>query len=231
MTKIVRFPAGGRVFPASADFANLREASYTLDKMTTQVESAQKIEAQFRVAEWLVEPSLNRVTRDGASVQLELKAMDVLLCLSGRPGELVEKRELLDHVWQTEYVSDNTLTRRIAELREALGDDARNPRYIETIPKRGYRLIAEVAFFDEPSEGRESSRGGLAISGSRIVHRSRHRQLLRPGTRDRVALAQDHRSPASRGHRPFRSRQELAAAGRSHRSRAAGLARGDLPSG
>jgi WD40 repeat protein/DNA-binding winged helix-turn-helix (wHTH) protein len=116
-----------------------------------QVERAQKIEAQFRVADWLVEPSLNRVSRDGVAVQLELKAMDVLLCLAGRPGELVDKHELVDAVWQTEFVADNTLTRRIADLRDALGDDARNPHYIETIPKRGYRLIAEVAFFDGPS--------------------------------------------------------------------------------
>jgi len=119
--------------------------------MSTQVERAQKIEAQFRVADWLVEPSLNRVSRDGVAVQLELKAMDVLLCLAERAGELVDKRELVDAVWQTEFVADNTLTRRIADLRDALGDDARNPHYIETIPKRGYRLIAEVAFYDGPS--------------------------------------------------------------------------------
>ena len=127
--------------------------------MSTQIESAQKIEAQFRVGEWLVEPSLNRVARDGVSVQLELKAMDVLLCLAGRPGELIDKRELVDAVWQTEFVSDNTLTRRIAELRDAFDDDARNPSYIETITKRGYRLIAEVGLADDSLD---DPRGALA---------------------------------------------------------------------
>jgi len=149
MAKIVKFPSRREAFPLSADFAAFHCVQYDRHRMSRQIESAQQIEAQFRVGEWLVEPSLNRVARDGAAVQLELKAMDVLLCLADRPGELVEKRELVDTVWQTEFVSDNTLTKRIAELREALGDDARNPRYIETIPKRGYRLIAEVAFADD----------------------------------------------------------------------------------
>ncbi|MEX1309094.1 MAG: winged helix-turn-helix domain-containing protein [Candidatus Sulfomarinibacteraceae bacterium] len=112
--------------------------------MCAQVQSSQRIESRFRVGDWVVEPSLNRLSRDGVAVQLALKVMDVLLCLADRPGELVSKHELTDAVWQTEYVSDNTLTRRIAELRDALGDDARSPRFIETIPKRGYRLIAEV---------------------------------------------------------------------------------------
>jgi DNA-binding winged helix-turn-helix (wHTH) protein len=74
--------------------------------------------------------------------------MDLLLCLAERAGEVVDKRELVDLVWQTEYVADNTLTRRIAELRDAFGDDARKPRFIETITKRGYRLIAEVRSID-----------------------------------------------------------------------------------
>ena len=99
----------------------------------------------FLLDDWLVEPVLNRVRRGDEAQQLEHKAMDVLLCLAARPGELVTKRELVDAVWQTEFVSENTLTRRIADLREALGDDARRPRYIETVTKRGYRLVASVA--------------------------------------------------------------------------------------
>ena len=110
MAKIVRFPGRRAAEPPRFDAAALRRVSYTRHRMSTQIESTQKIEAQFRVGEWLVEPSLNRVARDGASVQLELKAMDVLLCLAGRPGELIDKRELVDAVWQTEFVSDNTLT-------------------------------------------------------------------------------------------------------------------------
>jgi DNA-binding winged helix-turn-helix (wHTH) protein len=103
----------------------------------------------FTVGDWLVEPSLNRLSRGGESVHLELKLMEVLVHLAGRPGELVSKRELMDTVWQVEVISDGTLTRAVALLRKALGDDVRHPRYIETIPKRGYRLVAPVRAHDD----------------------------------------------------------------------------------
>ena len=108
------------------------------------------------VGEWLIEPSLNRLTRGGLSIQLELRAIDVLLCLAAHAGEVVPKDELLDAVWQTEFVSDNTLANRIAELRKALGDDAQTPSYIETIRKRGYRLIAEVRAANSAAEASRS---------------------------------------------------------------------------
>jgi DNA-binding winged helix-turn-helix (wHTH) protein/WD40 repeat protein len=114
--------------------------------MATETERIADAGSSFRLGDWLVEPSLNRISRGGAAVQLERKAMDILVYLAGRPGELVDRRELLDAVWQTEFVSYNTIVGRIYELREALEDDARDPRYIETIPKRGYRLIAELSF-------------------------------------------------------------------------------------
>lgn len=98
----------------------------------------------FTVGDWLVEPSLNRLSRGGESVQIELKLMEVLVHLAERPGELVSKRDLIDAVWQVAVISDGTLTRAVALLRKALGDNARSPRFIETIPKRGYRFIAPV---------------------------------------------------------------------------------------
>jgi len=85
------------------------------------------------------------MTRDGATVELERSTMDVLLCLAERAGEPVPRHELIDRVWRTESVSDFTVGRRIAELKEALGDGARNPGYIETMPEGGYRLAAAVA--------------------------------------------------------------------------------------
>ena len=102
----------------------------------------------FNVGGWLVVPSLNRLSRGEETVRLELKLMEVLVYLAERTGELVSKRELIDAVWKVEVISDGTLTRAIALLRKALGDEARNPRFIETIPKRGYRFIAPVEFVD-----------------------------------------------------------------------------------
>jgi len=113
-------------------------------RVSREIEIHDLTEGSFRVGDWLVEPSLNRVSRRHKSVQLEIKMMDVLVCLAQHAGELVERRQIVDSVWATEYLSDNTLTHAIAELRNALGDDVKHPAYIDTIYRRGYRLIAPV---------------------------------------------------------------------------------------
>jgi DNA-binding winged helix-turn-helix (wHTH) protein len=99
----------------------------------------------FLLEEWLVEPTLDRISRQDQVVQLRPRAMDVLACLAAAAGKLSTKRDLIDAVWRTEFVSEHALTQVIAELRAALGDDARNPTYIENIPRRGYRLVAHVS--------------------------------------------------------------------------------------
>ena len=99
-------------------------------------------DAPFDFDDWLVQPQLNRLSRsDGGEVQLEPKMMDVLVCLAQNPGDVVSREALIDAVWPEVYISESVLTRAIAGLRRALGDDARRPRFIETIAKRGYRLI------------------------------------------------------------------------------------------
>ncbi len=99
----------------------------------------------FQVGEWTVEPLNGRISRaDGQSQHLQPKVMDVLVCLAEHAGMPVTRDELLRCVWGERATTDEPLTRTIAELRRALGDDRAHPRYIETIPKRGYRLVAEV---------------------------------------------------------------------------------------
>lgn len=98
----------------------------------------------FHLGDWLVEPTLDRISRDGQAIQLRPRAMDVLAALAAAAGMLASKRDLIDAVWQTEFVSDHALTQVIAELRAALGDNARDPVYIENIPRKGYRLVAPV---------------------------------------------------------------------------------------
>ncbi|HSN54375.1 MAG TPA: transcriptional regulator, partial [Candidatus Sulfomarinibacteraceae bacterium] len=112
--------------------------------MPPEVEELDLTRSAFRVGEWLVQRWLNRVTRGDTTIQLELKVMDVLVCLAGRAGEVVSRRELTDTVWATEFISDNTVSHAVADLRGALGDDAKQPRYVETIQRRGYRLSAAV---------------------------------------------------------------------------------------
>jgi DNA-binding winged helix-turn-helix (wHTH) protein len=109
--------------------------------------------AGFRIGQWAVEPSLNRLFRDGAVVRIEPKVMDVLVKLAERPGRVVPKEELVHVVWGREFLAQSVLTRAVAELRRLLEDDAHTPRYIETIPKRGYRLIAPLKPLGEVEAG------------------------------------------------------------------------------
>jgi DNA-binding winged helix-turn-helix (wHTH) protein len=98
-------------------------------------------ESDFRVGDRLVQPSLNRVRTPAETFQLEPKIMRVLRCLAQRPGEVVSKERLFAEVWQGTFVSEDVLTRAIAELRRVFDDSASAPRVIETIRKSGYRLL------------------------------------------------------------------------------------------
>jgi Tol biopolymer transport system component/DNA-binding winged helix-turn-helix (wHTH) protein len=85
-----------------------------------------------------------KVLKEGSPLPLEPKAFEVLVYLINHRGRLVEKSELLDAVWGDSFVTPNALTRVIAQLRKMLGDDAKEAKYIETVPTRGYRFIAEL---------------------------------------------------------------------------------------
>src|SRR5262245_10894903 len=85
-----------------------------------------------------------RLWRENEAVPLTLKAFAVLRCLVDRAGQLVTKEELLEAVWPGTFVTDAVLKVRIGELRKALGDEARVPRFIETAQRRGYRFVAPV---------------------------------------------------------------------------------------
>jgi TolB-like protein/DNA-binding winged helix-turn-helix (wHTH) protein len=98
----------------------------------------------FRLDEWLVQPDLGRISRGEEVVHLRPQLMDLLVYLAQGAGGLASKNDILDGVWPEEFVAESALTRCIAELRQALGDEAQEPRYIETVPKRGYRLLVEA---------------------------------------------------------------------------------------
>jgi TolB-like protein/DNA-binding winged helix-turn-helix (wHTH) protein len=107
------------------------------------------LNGDFQVGPWLVQPSLNNVSQNGTSNRLEPKVMQVLVCLAEHKGEVVPKDKLLQTVWPDTFVSDDVLKRSISELRHVFEDNAREPRIIETIPRRGYRLVVEA----QPANG------------------------------------------------------------------------------
>ena len=97
----------------------------------------------FRLGAYRINPLLRTVTGRKGSASISPRLIDVLLHLAIRSGELVDRDSLLREVWGP-HGSQKTLTRSISELRRLLGDDSKNPTYIETVPKSGYRLIAAV---------------------------------------------------------------------------------------
>jgi DNA-binding winged helix-turn-helix (wHTH) protein len=104
------------------------------------------------------------LTRDGHDVALSPHLVDILEHLASRPGELVTKAVLLDRFWPDVNVTENTLTRAIADIRKALGDSASAPRYIQTVARRGYRFVGSTAI-DQPADDplREFVRGRAAL--------------------------------------------------------------------
>ena len=88
---------------------------------------------RYRFGEFEVEPGANELRRSGQVIHLEPKVFQVLMCLIENPGRVVEKSELLDLAWNETYITDNALTKAIGRLRQALGDDAQDARFIQTV--------------------------------------------------------------------------------------------------
>lgn len=108
---------------------------------------------ELRLGETIVRPDTGEVRGKSGVSHLEPKSMALLLYLVERHEEVISREELLDAVWPNIHVGDDSLTAAIIKIRRALGDDARSPIHIETIPKRGYRLISPlgVSGDDDPA--------------------------------------------------------------------------------
>ena len=101
---------------------------------------------RFTVGQWTVTPALDRLERNGNSVTIEPKAMAVLVYLARRAGQVISGKDLTAAVWNERAVGDDAVYQRIHRLRTVLEDDPHHVHYIETIPRKGYRLVAPVEF-------------------------------------------------------------------------------------
>jgi TolB-like protein/DNA-binding winged helix-turn-helix (wHTH) protein/Flp pilus assembly protein TadD len=99
----------------------------------------------LRIGEWRVDPELDELSREGQTIRLEPRTMRLLLYLAAHAGRVVDLQHLLDEVWPNVVVTQGSVYQAVAELRRILGDDREHPSYIENLPRRGYRLIAQVA--------------------------------------------------------------------------------------
>lgn len=103
---------------------------------------------RYRWDDYLLDLDAYRLERRGAPVALEPKAFNLLAVMVQRPGHLFTKQEIFDLVWPGTAVTDHALTRIVAQIRRALGDEAHEARYLETVPTRGYRWICRVETID-----------------------------------------------------------------------------------
>lgn len=99
----------------------------------------------LRIGDWRVDPQLGQLTRGNLSERLDARTLRLLLYLANRAGETVSMEELLDNVWSGVVVTQDSVYQAVTQLRRLLGDDAKDPRYIVTVPRLGYRLVAAVS--------------------------------------------------------------------------------------
>ena len=137
---------------------------------------------RLEIGPWWADRTTNELGRAGETLRIEPKAMEVLVALAARAGQVVSREELLAAVWPGVVVGDEALTQSIIKLRRALGDNPRAPTYIETISKRGYRMIAPVRRGGDapaaPARRRAPSRAlaagalvALAAAAGYVIHR------------------------------------------------------------
>jgi transcriptional activator of cad operon len=105
----------------------------------------------LRVGAWCVNPTSGQISRDGETARLEARPMRLLLCLAAHAGEVVSTEELLDQVWSGVIVTPDSVYQAVASLRRLLDDDAKQPTYIVTVPRLGYRLVATVSPWPDPA--------------------------------------------------------------------------------
>lgn len=130
--------------------------------------------AKLRVGEWCVDTALGEMTRGDKTVRLDPRTLRLLLCLAERTGEIVSADDLLHHVWPGVVVTPDSVYQAIASLRKLLGDDPKQPTYIVTMPRQGYRMVAPVGpWASEPVAAPEAAVVAPSVKTSHKTSRSR----------------------------------------------------------
>jgi transcriptional activator of cad operon len=138
----------------------------------------------LRVGAWRVNPTSGEISRDEETLRLEARAMRLLLCLAERAGEVVSIEELLSRAWSGVIVSPDSVYQAVASLRRQLGDDPKQPSYIATVPRLGYKMVAKVT----PWVDGAAAAGGSKASGSEIAATDKMAALNREKIRAKWAV-------------------------------------------
>jgi transcriptional activator of cad operon len=125
--------------------------------------------AKLRIGAWCVDPAAAQVSRDGKAVRIEARSLRLLLDLAEHAGEVVSIDELLDRVWAGVIVTPDSVYQAVASLRRLLGDDPRQPLYIATVPRLGYRLVAPVSPWTDDATPRRPRAGSRRLAVGAIA--------------------------------------------------------------
>src|SRR5712675_2631330 len=98
----------------------------------------------LRIGAWRVDPKSGQISRNGETARVDVRTVRLLLCLAEHSGEVVSIDDLLSQVWSEVSVAPDSVYQAVASLRRLLGDDSKQPTYIETVPRLGYRMVATV---------------------------------------------------------------------------------------
>jgi len=137
----------------------------------------------IRIGAWCVNPASGQISRDGETARVEVRTMRLLLCLAEHAGKVVSSDDLLNQVWSGVFVNQDSVYQAVASLRRLLGDDPRQPAYIETVPRLGYRLVATVSPWVDQSAAQTGTRAN-AETGTSLVSDSAQASLATSDTRD-----------------------------------------------
>ncbi|HEY1313895.1 MAG TPA: winged helix-turn-helix domain-containing protein [Steroidobacteraceae bacterium] len=127
----------------------------------------------LRIGEWRVDPASGQISRNGANVRVDVRTMRLLLCLAERAGQIVSIDDLLTRVWSGVIVTQDSVYQAVASLRRVLGDDIKQPQYIETVPRLGYRMVAGVSpWADEPAAPRSPAAAPITVQPTPALRRN-----------------------------------------------------------
>src|SRR6476646_10659794 len=123
----------------------------------------------YRFGDFIVDTDQKVLLRQEKAVPLTPKLFETLLILVENGGRIVPKEQFMERLWPQTFVEEANLTSNIQQLRKSLGDNARAPQYIETVPKRGYRFIAPILTDDSgPAETSEVRQRPSAVAKRRL---------------------------------------------------------------
>jgi transcriptional activator of cad operon len=123
--------------------------------------------SRLRIGDWDVDPGSGTIMRNGDTIRLDFRSIRLLMCLAEHAGRVVSIDELISTVWGDVAVSPDSVYQAVTALRRHLGDDPRKPGYIETVPRLGYRLIAETGpSVEDRTQHATSESASLATASS-----------------------------------------------------------------